>query len=48
MVLYNYFGKRFIKYLNPQFTSADKPLTYENTIFYKAIRFLKAMNENKN
>ncbi|BAK74262.1 MAG: tetratricopeptide repeat protein [Arcobacter sp.] len=46
--LYNYFGKEIYKlFLNPQFTSADQPLTYQNTIFYKALDFLKTMNENK-
>jgi len=46
--LYNYFGKEIYKlFLNPQFTSVDQPLTYQNTIFYKALDFLKTMNENK-
>jgi len=46
--LYNYFGKEIYKlFLNPQYTSADQALTYENTIFYKAIDFLKVMNEDK-
>jgi tetratricopeptide (TPR) repeat protein len=44
--LYNYFSKEIYKlFLNPQFTSADKPLEYENTVFYKALDFLKAMKE---
>jgi len=46
--LYSYFGKEIYKqFMNPQFTFADKPLNYENTIFYKALLFLSAMNENK-
>ncbi|MDY0051099.1 MAG: tetratricopeptide repeat protein [Aliarcobacter sp.] len=46
--LYNYFGKEIYKlFINSQFTSADKALNYESTIFYKAIDFLKAMNEKK-
>jgi tetratricopeptide (TPR) repeat protein len=45
--LYNYFGKEIYKlFINSQFTSADKALNYESTIFYKAIDFLKVMNEN--
>lgn len=46
--LYNYFGKEIYKlFLNSQYTSADPALEYENTIFYKALDFLKTMNENK-
>jgi tetratricopeptide (TPR) repeat protein len=46
--LYNYFGKEIYKiFLNPQYTSADPALNYENTIFYKALDFLVTMNENK-
>ena len=46
--LYNYFGKEIYRqFLNPQFTFADQPLSYDNTIFYKALNFLNAMNENK-
>lgn len=46
--LYNYFGKEIYRlFINPQFTSADRPLNYENTIFYKALDFLDAMNQNK-
>lgn len=46
--LYNYFSKEVYKlFINPQFISADKPLEYENTIFYQAIDFLKAMNSGK-
>jgi tetratricopeptide (TPR) repeat protein len=46
--LYNYFSKEIYKiFINPQFTSADKPLEYENTIFYQAIDFLKAMESKK-
>jgi tetratricopeptide (TPR) repeat protein len=46
--LYNYFGKEIYRlFLNPQYTFADQALNYENTIFYKAIDFLKVMNEGK-
>ena len=46
--LYNYFGKEIYKlFINSLFTFADAPLNYESTIFYKAIDFLKIMNENK-
>ena len=46
--LYNYFGKEIYKlFINSLYTFADKPLNYESTIFYKAIDFLKNMNENK-
>ena len=46
--LYNYFAKEIYKlFINSKFTFADKPLNYESTIFYKAIDFLKNMNENK-
>lgn len=46
--LYNYFGKEIYKlFINPQFTSADLPLKYENTVFYKALDFLTAMNEKR-
>lgn len=46
--LYNYFGKEIYRqFLNPQFTFADQPLNYDNTIFYKALNFLKEMDENK-
>ena len=42
--LYNYFSKEIYKlFMNPQFSSADKPFEYESTIFYKALDFLKAM-----
>lgn len=46
--LYNYFGKEIYRlFINPQFTSADRPLNYESTIFYKALDFLDAMHQNK-
>ena len=46
--LYNYFGREIYKlFINSQYTSSDQALTYQNTIFYKAIDFLKAMNEKK-
>lgn len=42
--LYNYFAKEIYKlFLNPQFTSNIEPQEYVNTIFYKALDFLKAM-----
>ena len=45
--LYNYFGKEIYKlFINPQFTSDDKALTYENTIFTKALDFLNQMKDN--
>lgn len=44
--LYNYFSKEIYKlFINPQYTSADKPLEYENTIFFKALDFLNAMQK---
>ncbi len=44
--LYNYFSKEIYKlFINPQFTSSDKPLEYENTVFYKALDFIKVMKE---
>lgn len=46
--LYNYFGKEIYKlFLNPQYISSDPALNYENTIFAKALDFMKAMNESK-
>lgn len=42
--LYNYFSKEIYKlFSNPQYVSTEKPMEYENTIFYKALDFLKAM-----
>ena len=42
--LYNYFSKEIYKlFFNPEFVSKEKPLEYENTVFYKAIDFLKEM-----
>lgn len=46
--LYNYFGKEIYKlFLNSEYKSSDPALSYENTIFFKALDFLKAMDENK-
>jgi tetratricopeptide (TPR) repeat protein len=44
---YSYFGKELYKlFINPQYLTTVKPLTYNNTIFYRAIDFLKTL-ENK-
>lgn len=44
--LYNYFGKEIYKlFINSSYTSTYKSLSYENTIFYKAIGFLKKLEE---
>jgi len=44
--LYNYFSKEIYKlFLNPQYVSTEKPLEYESTVFYKALDFLKAMQD---
>ena len=43
--LYNYFSKEiYTLFSNPEYVSTEKPLEYENTIFYKALDFLKAMD----
>lgn len=42
--LYNYFSKEIYKlFINSQYISTNKPVEYENTVFYKALDFLKAM-----
>lgn len=42
--LYNYFSKEIYKlFINSQYISTNKPLEYENTVFYKALDFLKSM-----
>lgn len=44
--LYNYFSKEIYKlFFNPEFVSNEKPMEYENTIFYKALDFLKTMEK---
>jgi tetratricopeptide (TPR) repeat protein len=44
--LYNYFGKEIYKlFINPEYKVSYKVLSYENTIFYKAIGFLKKLEE---
>jgi len=46
--LYNYFGKEIYKlFLNSQYLFSDQALNYENTIFYKAIDFLKVLKDGK-
>lgn len=45
--LYNYFSKEIYKlFINPQFISNIEPQEYESTIFYKALDFLKAMQND--
>lgn len=45
--LYNYFSKEIYKlFINPQFTLSNDPQEYENTIFFKALDFLKAMQND--
>ena len=40
--LYNYFGKELYKlFISPEYKTSYKILTYENTVFYKALDFLK-------
>jgi tetratricopeptide (TPR) repeat protein len=44
--LYNYFGKELYKlFINPEYKIEYKALSYENTIFYKAIGFLQKLEE---
>ena len=46
--LYSYFAKELYKlFVNTQYVSNDPSYEYENTMFYKAIDFLKAMNANQ-
>ena len=45
--LYNYFSKEMYKlFINPEFVSLNEPLEYENTVFNKALSFLKMMQNN--
>jgi tetratricopeptide (TPR) repeat protein len=45
--LYNYFSKEIYKlFINSQFVVNNQPLEYENTVFFKALDFLKAMQNN--
>ncbi len=42
--LYNYFGKELYKiFINPQYKTTYKFISYENTVFYKAINFLQKL-----
>lgn len=44
--LYNYFGKELYKiFINPQYKTSYKFVSYESTIFYKAINFLQNLEE---
>lgn len=46
--MYNYFGKEIYKlFINPEYKFELKPLAYKKTIFYKALDYLKLMNEGK-
>lgn len=46
--LYNYFGKELYKYfIDKNYKFSDKAKKYKNTIFYKALDFLKIMREKK-
>ncbi len=45
--LYNYFAKEIYKlFINTQFMSNTEPQEYINTVFYKALDFLKAMQND--
>jgi tetratricopeptide (TPR) repeat protein len=44
--LYNYFGKEIYKlFINPEYKASYDFVSYENTIFYKAIGFLQKLEE---
>ncbi|WP_228156069.1 tetratricopeptide repeat protein [Arcobacter lacus] len=46
--LYSYFAKEIYKlFVNTQYISNEPSYEYENTMFYKAIDFLKTMDANK-
>ncbi len=46
--LYNYFAKELYKYfINPEYKMEIDTLTYKQTIFYKAIDYLKSIKEDK-
>lgn len=46
--LYNYFGKELYKYfLNPEYKAEIEPLNYKDTIFYKAIDYLKVLDSKE-
>lgn len=46
--LYKYFGQELYKIMfNPEFTVAFDPLTYNSTIFYKALDYLKKMQTDE-
>jgi hypothetical protein len=45
---YSYFGKELYRFfINPEYTFSDEPLAYDNTIFYRAIDFLKNLENEK-
>ncbi|TLT03766.1 tetratricopeptide repeat protein [Aliarcobacter cibarius] len=47
--MYNYFGKEIYKqFVNSEFVFTNKAENFENTIFFQALDFLKAMDEKKN
>ena len=44
--LYSYFGKELYKlFINPTYKTSYKFISYENTIFFKAISFLQSLNK---
>lgn len=46
--LYNYFGKELYKlFINPEYKTSYKLISYSNTIFYKAIDFLHKSDEGE-
>jgi len=46
--MYNYFGKELYKlFLNPEYAFDLKTNNYKNTIFYKALDYLKKLNDGK-
>lgn len=46
--MYNYFGKEVYKlFINPEYSIAKETTNYKSTIFYKAIDYLKKLNEGK-
>jgi len=47
--LYNYFGKEIYKlFINPEYKTSYTHVTYESTIFFKAIDFLQKLKEGVN
>ncbi len=46
--LYNYFGKELYKlFINPTYKTSYKFISYENTIFFKAISFLESLKNGE-